>query len=112
MREMICIVCPRGCHLRVDENLKVEGNFCKRGTEYAINEITRPVRVLTSIVKIEGAVTACCPVKTTGGIPKDRIMDAVHLLDDVKLISPVKIGDVVVPDVLGTGVDWVVTRNL
>lgn len=114
MKELICIICPRGCHLQVDEtrNYAVRGNFCKRGEEYGKNELQHPVRVLTSIVRIEGAAHACCPVKTDGGIPKDQIFGAMDALKPVVLKAPVKMGDVIVKDVCGTSVCWIATKTM
>jgi CxxC motif-containing protein len=114
MKELICIVCPKGCHLRVDEEngYAVTGNGCERGAEYGRKELTDPRRVITSTVKIEGAVCPRCPVKTDVAIPKALIFEAVKLLDGVVLRSPVAPGDVVLADVLGTGANFVVTRKL
>ena len=67
MANIICIVCPKGCRLTVDENtLAVTGNGCPRGAEYGKNELTHPVRVVTSTVRVEGADICRCPVKTAG----------------------------------------------
>ena len=70
-KEIICICCPKGCHLKVnaDEN-KVSGNSCERGAEYGINEVTNPVRVITSTVKVENGDSPVVPVKTKNPIPK------------------------------------------
>ena len=76
MKELICICCPRGCHLKVDEEKKeVTGNACPRGKEYGINEVTNPVRVVTSTVKITGANLRRLPVKTDKPIPKGKIFE-------------------------------------
>ena len=93
MKELICIVCPKGCHLKVDEenNYAVTGNACPRGAEY-------------------GAARRC-PVKTNGSIPKGLLFEAMRVLDDVELTAPVKVGQVVVADLLGTGVDVVATKT-
>ena len=56
MKELICIVCPRGCHLTIDENKNVTGNSCPRGVQYAINEVTNPMRMLTSTVFISTTI--------------------------------------------------------
>jgi len=113
MTELICIVCPRGCHLSVDENngYTVTGNSCPKGAEYGKKELVAPTRVLTSIVKISGAMYPCCPVKTSTAIPKAQIKEAMDLLKDVQIKAPVKIGDVVVKNILGTGADWIATKN-
>ena len=114
MKELICIVCPNGCHLRVDEenHYQVTGNACPRGEEYGRAELLHPVRVLTGTVKIHSRTAARCPVKTKGPIPKEKILDAARALGSVNLQAPVHAGDVVLADVCGTGVDVVATRSL
>lgn len=114
MKELICIVCPKGCHLRVDENdnYRVEGHGCPRGEEYGRKELTAPTRVITSTVKVRGAMYARCPVKTAAPIPKALIAQAMELLNHVELQAPVRVGDVVVADICGTGVPFVASRNL
>ena len=113
MKELICIVCPKGCHLQVDEEngYRVTGNACKRGEAYGRKEVTAPTRTLTSIVRIGGAMYPCCPVKTSADIPKGMIPQAMQLLRGVMLTAPATIGQVVVPDICGTGVNWIVTKN-
>lgn len=71
-KTLICIVCPRGCHLEVDENFNVTGNFCKRGIAYAKEELTTPTRTLTSTVIIRGGVIPRLSVKTSAPIPKEK----------------------------------------
>ncbi|MDR0451751.1 MAG: FAD-dependent oxidoreductase [Treponema sp.] len=112
--ELICIVCPKGCHLQVDENngFAVTGNNCNRGEEYGRQEVTNPTRVITSTVCAAGGAIARMPVKTDKTIPKGRIFEAMKLLDDLEAKSPVKPGDVVVPDICGTGANFVSTRSL
>lgn len=112
MKELICIVCPRGCHLTIDDEMNVTGNTCPRGKEYAINELTAPKRVITSTVVIESSLIKRLPVKTNGAIPKELIFDCMKVLDAVRVKAPVEIGEVVVKDVLGTGIDVVATRTI
>lgn len=114
MTELICIVCPKGCHLYVDEKdgYKVSGNSCARGCNYGKMEMVNPTRVLTSTVCLEGGLYRRCPVKTDGAIPKALIFEAMRLLDDVRLRAPVTIGQIVVKDIFNTGVNFVVTRNM
>ena len=114
MTNLICIVCPKGCHLTVDEDndFKVTGYSCERGVEYGKKEMTNPTRVITSTVKIKGGIHKRLPVKTDKDIPKGMIMDAMKLLDSVELTSPVHVGDVVVKDICGTGAAWVASRNM
>ena len=114
MKELICIVCPKGCHLKVDEDrdYAVTGNHCPRGAEYGRAELTHPTRVLTTTVRCEGGAYPRCPVKTSGPIPKGELFAAMALLDGVTLTAPVSVGQVVVSNICGTGVDVVATRNL
>ena len=114
MKELICIVCPKGCHLKVDEDngYAVTGSGCPRGEEYGRRELTHPTRVITSTVRCRGGTYPRCPVKTSGPIPKERIFEAVALLDGVTVEAPVRLGQVVVRDVCGTGADFVATRAL
>lgn len=113
MTELICIICPRGCHLRVDEanGCAVEGHGCKRGVEYGQKELMNPTRGITSTVTLTGGALERLPVKTSAPIPKRLVMEAVRLLDTLEARSPVYIGDVIVPDILGTGVKFIATRN-
>ncbi len=113
MAEIICITCPKGCHLQVDEGtLAVTGNSCPRGADYGRNELTHPVRVVTSTVRVSGAPIERCPVKTRGSVPKESMFQVMAALDGVCLQAPVTCGDVVLADVCGTGVDVVATRTL
>ena len=115
-KEIICIVCPRGCRLTVDgsdqNNLLISGNRCNRGPLYAVEELTSPKRMVTSTVKITGALHKRLPVKTSRPIPKDKVADAVRQLDSLSIVSPVKCGDVVWENILGTGADVIATRDL
>lgn len=114
MKELICIVCPKGCHLRVDEEngCAVTGNGCQRGADYGKIELTAPTRVVTSTVRCTGASHPRCPVKTDRPIPKHLIFEAMALLDRAVLSAPVRAGQVVVEDICGTGARFVATRDL
>ncbi len=116
MKEMICICCPMGCRLTVDDsdpgNIKVSGNTCPRGAKYGKDEMICPKRMVTSVVRVEGGDAAMLSVKTSDSIEKARIFDALALLKGVTVKAPVKIGDVVVADVLGTGVDFIATKDV
>ena len=115
-RELICIGCPMGCPLTVELNngivTKVSGNTCKRGDVYARKEVTNPTRIVTSSVIVEGGNLAAVSVKTKEDIPKGKIFDCMEALKGVKVQAPVHIGDVIVRDVAGTGVDIVATKNI
>lgn len=112
-KELICICCPMGCHLKVDADARtVTGNACKRGEEYGINEIINPVRVVTTTVKVQNGELPVIPVKTKGPIPKNLNFKCVEILNNVNIEAPIKIGQVIVENILNTGVDVVATRNL
>jgi len=112
MTELICITCPRGCHLSVDENLNVTGNTCPRGVIYAKAELTHPVRMVTSSVNVISETEDRLPVKTKEPIPKELIFKVMEEIYKVTAKAPIKIGDVVIKDVLGTGVDIVACKNI
>ena len=113
---LICIGCPLGCPLTVEmegkEVKSVTGNTCPRGVAYAQKELTNPTRIVTSTVRVAGGKLAMVSVKTQSDIPKDKIFDCVKALKDVELVAPVKIGDVVVENVAGTGVNVIATKNV
>lgn len=116
MKNIVCIVCPQGCRMTVDDSVKtnvtVSGNNCKRGEEYAKNEILAPVRVITSTVRISGGLHNRCPVKTDAPIPKDKIFGAMRLLDGVSLMSPVHEGQIVAEEICGTKSNFIATRDM
>ena len=115
MAELICIVCPKGCHLKVDvnDNFKVTGQACERGEEYGREELQNPVRVVTSTVRVTGSlINSRCPVKTLNPIPKRLITAAMEMLNDVELVAPVECGSIVISDICGTGIPFVTTRRI
>ena len=114
MINLICITCPRGCHLCVDENndYAVTGNACPRGKVYGYNEVTNPQRVVTSTVRTNSAEYPRCPVKTNGTIPKEKMFDAMRLLDDVTLEVPITEGDAIIENLFDTGVDFVACKSV
>lgn len=114
-RELICIGCPMGCPLVVElegsDVVSVTGQTCKRGEVYARKEVTNPTRIVTSTVKVEGGKVDMVSVKTRDDIPKGKIFECVKALKDVTVKAPVRIGDVIVANVAGTGVDIVATKD-
>lgn len=114
MKQLVCIVCPKGCRLNVDEEngYAVTGNGCPRGAVYGKKELTHPTRVVTSTVRITGSAFQRCPVKTSRDIPKELVPRTMALLNGVELSSPVKRGDVVLSNIFDTGADFVVTRDM
>ncbi len=112
MKELVCIICPRGCRLKIDDDMNVSGNFCPRGAKYAIQELTDPKRTLTSTVKIDSKILRVCPVKSLYPLPKNKILEAMKFVNQIHLKAPIKMGEVVLNDLAGTGVPLVTTREI
>ncbi len=114
-KNLICVACPLGCPITVEiENgqvVSVTGNTCKRGDTYARTEITNPMRSLTTSVKVEGGVHPVVPVKSANPIPKGKMFDCMKEINKASVKAPVKIGDVVIENILGLGVDIVATNE-
>ncbi len=111
--KMTCITCPMGCQLEVTEengSYTVTGNTCPRGAKYAIAEMTAPTRMLTTIVPTDRGNMVS--VKSREALPKGSIFDAMKIINKAKVKEPVKIGDVVIENILGTGIDIIATKNL
>ncbi len=116
-KEMACIVCPMSCHIQVelDENgnvVGITGNTCKRGENYARSEMTNPVRMVTSTVKLEGGLYNRLPVITSGNIPKDKIFDVMEEISRVSVCTPVKVNDIIIKNVCDLGVDIIASRSV
>ena len=112
MKEFICIVCPKGCHLKVDDNGNVTGNTCIRGDKYGKQEAIDPKRTLTSTVKIKSELVRRLPVITSDDVPKNKVQELVRYLDNIEVSAPIKVKDVIVKDAMGLGVDILATRSI
>ena len=110
MKELTCIVCPRGCRLTIDDELNVTGNSCPRGAQYAKDELTNPKRMITSIVRVKNRENCVVSVKTSTSIPKGMIFDVMKEIDKVQVDAPTNIGDVAIKNVLNTGADIIITK--
>ncbi|MDA0700135.1 MAG: DUF1667 domain-containing protein [bacterium] len=112
----LCIGCPLGCRLEVeargDEIVEVRGQSCKKGDAFARQEHVDPRRTVTTTVAVRGGLYPRLPVKTKGEVPKGAVVDVCRLLHGLVLEAPVALGQVVVADVLGTGIDVVAGRDL
>ena len=116
MEQLItCINCPIGCRMTVNlengEVVSVTGNSCKRGIEYATQESLSPKRMVTAVVAVEGRKTPLS-VKTRTPIPKAQIFDCMRAIGSLKPVAPIHMGDVVYPNVCGTGVDVIATKTI
>jgi CxxC motif-containing protein len=113
-KEIICTVCPRGCHITVEGEgekiLNVEGYICKRGLEYASAEFAHPIRILTTTVKMAGVSGELLPVRSNAPLPKEKLFDCMEVIRKVEVALPVARYDVVVENICGTGVDIVATK--
>jgi CxxC motif-containing protein len=115
-KNLTCICCPMGCQITVTldngEVTDVTGNTCKRGDVYARKEVTNPTRVVTSSVCVSGGRIAMVSCKTAGDIPKGKIFDCCKAIQSIEVQAPVKIGDIILKDVCGTGVDVIATKEV
>jgi CxxC motif-containing protein len=113
--ELTCIVCPAGCHLtaqKTDGAWTVSGNTCPKGRDFAISEATNPTRTLCSTVKTADPTRPRLPVRTGGEIPLGMIYQVMEVINAIEVKGHVSIGDVIVSNVLGTGVDIIATANM
>lgn len=117
MREMTCIVCPMGCRLELvfnqkDEVIEVKGNRCRRGEDYAKKEYSNPERLVTTTVKIEGAIHRRLPVVTSQPVPASKILEVIEAKKQVIVKAPVHKDDVVLQNVCGLNVDLIASRSM
>ena len=113
---LTCIGCPMGCSLTAGmeegQVVSVTGNHCGVGKKYAMKELTNPERTVTSTVTVLGGTAPVVSVKTASNIPKGKVFDCVKALQKVSVQAPVRMGQVVLADVCGTGVDVIATRKI
>ena len=105
MKQLVCIGCPRGCRLTIEENngeYTVTGNTCPRGKEFAI----------CSTVKTAFSDVPVLPVRVSDDIPKEKIFDVMREINAVTLKERIGRGDAVIKNVLGLGVDVIATSDL
>jgi len=112
MKELVCINCPNGCELIVDENtLEVSGNKCPKGIDFAKNELTNPQRTICSTVKTIFIDCPVLPVRVSKEIPKDKIFDVMKEINKVVVKERIGCGDIVIKNVLNLGVDIIATSE-
>jgi len=114
--ELICIICPRGCRLKVEQdqagNWNVTGNNCKRGIDYGIQEATCPTRTLTTSIWVKDGDYKLVSVKTDRPIPRERIPEALEKLRGMVVNAPIAIGQVIIENIGETGANIVATRKV
>jgi len=115
MKTILCIVCPNGCRLSAEksaEGYAINGNKCKRGIDFAIAEISNPMRTLTTTVHTSFPGVPVLPVRTAGEIPKGKIREAMNCINAITVNRPLGIGEIVAENILGLGVDIIVTSDI
>ena len=114
--QMICVCCPNGCllttHKESDGSYTVTGNKCPKGESYAIAEMSAPKRNISSLIRITGGRDVVIPCKTSSEIPKNMIMEVMDSINAMSVSAPVHVGDVLIRNVCGTGVDIVATNDM
>ena len=115
-KELICINCPQGCNLDVEFNdekiIAVNGNECKRGLTYAEEEIFHPVRMVTTTVAVTDGLINLLPVKTNRPVDKSLTSNIVKEISKIKIEAPVGSGNIIIKNILNTGVDIIATRTI
>lgn len=115
-REMVCIRCPKGCLMTVEYEgtkvLKVTGNSCSKGKTYAVDEITKPVRIVTSTVKVQNGELPVVPVKTDKAIRRHLIFDVMKEIYKAEIKAPVKEGQLILKNPAKCGANVVATLEL
>ncbi|MFI3284893.1 MAG: DUF1667 domain-containing protein [Erysipelotrichaceae bacterium] len=112
---LTCIVCPMSCELTVENikgEMKVVGNRCPRGENYAKQELINPQRTLTSTVKITGSIYPRLAVITSKPIPKDKMLEVMKLINGISVEAPIKVNDVIIENVCNLDVDILASRTM
>ena len=112
-KEMICIICPRGCALTVNEEngrVTVTGNACPKGKTYGTNEMIAPKRTVTTVIRVNNRPDTMVSVKTESPVPKDKMAEVVSYCRTLSVSAPVSVGDVVAEDIYGSRI--VITKEI
>lgn len=115
MKQLVCIVCPRGCTMTLEgegKDVKVSGNSCKRGAEFAVSEMTEPKRTICTTVKTAFPDVPVLPVRVSKEIPKDRIFDVMAEINKITVKEKVKRGEVIIKNILELGADIIATSGV
>ena len=111
-KEFICIVCPKGCRIKVDNEGNISGYTCLRGLNYVKEELTCPKRMLTSTVKVSNRKDTYVSVKTSSSIPKDLLLKVMEELKKASVEAPVKMHQVLLKNIFDTNVDIIATKEI
>ncbi len=115
MKEFTCVSCPMGCKLQVSEqngDFIITGNSCALGLKYGKQEMIDPRRNISSTVKVKNGFLEMLPVKTAAPIPKNKIFEVMQEINKTSVFAPVKMGDVIIKNVLNTGIDIIASRSM
>ncbi|MDC7124120.1 MAG: DUF1667 domain-containing protein [Spirochaetales bacterium] len=115
MKDLICIECPNGCNLNIrkeGEQWFVSGYKCPKGKDFAISEMTTPLRSICSTVKTSFQKVPVLPVKASSDIPKDKIFEVMNEINKVIVSEKIGCGDIIIENVLDLGVNIVATSNI
>ena len=114
-KDIRCIICPTGCLVHVENingELIIEGHSCKRGEEYARDEFVAPKRILTTTMRVEDGFLPLIPVRSDKAMPKEKLQDTLQEIALIKIKAPIKMGDVLIENVLGLDVNIIASRDL
>jgi CxxC motif-containing protein len=118
-KELTCIICPTSCQIKVSfaadgsgQVESVEGHRCSQGDKYVRNEVSDPVRALTTLCRLEGGSLRMCPVRTDIAVPKDILEEMAEAVSQIVVKAPVRVGDIVIKGIMGTKANIVVTRDI
>ncbi|MCD8222693.1 MAG: DUF1667 domain-containing protein [Clostridiales bacterium] len=116
LKEFTCIVCPNGCGIEVETEdgkaVTIRGAGCRRGEDYARQEISDPRRTIASSVRLKNGELPLVSVRLDAPVPRGRIFDVMKEIREIELEAPVSIGDLVIENVLGLGANVIVTKNV
>ncbi len=112
----VCIICPKGCELEGEtdgqEILSLEGASCPRGREYLAQELRDPRRTITSTVLVEGGESPLVSVRLSAPVPKNQIFAVMEAIRRLRVVAPVSLGEVLLPDLLRLGCDLIATHQV
>ena len=112
--DITCIICPLGCKIHIEEennDFTFSGNICSKGEDYAIQEIKNPIRIVTTTVFVDNDNHRLLPVRSKKGIHKDLVLKCIVELSKIKVKTPIKCGDIIYENILGTGVNIIASRD-
>ena len=112
---LTCILCPVGCELEVEragDGLEVRGSQCEKGIGFAEDEVLHPIRNLATSVPLLGTASQMVSVRLSGPVPRDKIFPILAEIAGLRPEPPIRSGQILIPNVLGTGADVIATRTV